>query len=507
MAIPNLNLNDFLVRAAVADSQEVKWSAAIVYGIRGRVNPFYDLRGSIGDRRAIAEILDFKTTKGQEIVLTRSRALGGPGIQGSTQALGKEEPRRSASFRVKVGQMRKVIATDAQTVQFTVIGSDEDKKAMHQLKEWYGRQMADEIMFECKRSTVARNTLFPNGKTNRDSLTRNDAYSLETTRAVKELLAANQAQPFSVIKGDRTKAEILKYMVMGSQYSFGDMEGNSTYINLLAAAGVRGGENWLFRGGMPEYHGTYHYNWTIENGDAIGPVGAPIAPIAYTGSVIPAYSGGGYAAFDVLGGGSAANAAVTPAPLFFQYFSNAQVIGHEGVKIAADTTTERYFAVKAVTGGETGKIGIFAYQVNDGNKLTVTKRLTSGTVGVGETTVGQMTWNTGAWLTGTIPGSITEGALPIGSVVYECNAKGQPFAATIGFGAEFMLEGWGSAIAAGQQAVGLRISEKQDYGEQWGIGWKQVWGCKANQNADGWANGLVYVESAYTPPGWPAITV
>jgi hypothetical protein len=519
--LPIANFTSFLNQIAISDSQELGWVASISFQMRGVNNPFYELIGGAADMRPIMEVADWSKIKGQEIVFTIDRPLGGPGQQGAgTTLLGAEENQTHATFRAKIGQIRHAVATEALIVAQTVIGSKWDQRAKPQLAEWFARKMADDIMYELIARKSSRTSLFPNGKTTRDQLGRNDYLQFSTVERSSEILSANQATAFSLTKDPRKGSIVKGYMVMGNQYAFRGMKNSNTFQNLMSLARDRGNENELFSGKLPDWNGTRLYKYDLEDHTAIGPIGNPGTPRGYLGKAIAISSIASGATYDLQLGGAVQAAAIAGSgaltvPLFTQYFSNAAYIGHEGQKIAADTTTERYVAIMNLTestvgAGDAGKIGFYAYKVNNGNKITLTKALRSANANDGTSgnfvTIGSMTWDSGALVaagTGNFAGLAT--AHGVGAVVLEVNAKGVPFVGSWAIAKNMLVSGWGSIDGEGTAMHGKRISDQQDYGEKFGIGWKQVWGCRAIEDANNMPNGFVYIESAYMPDGWPSI--
>jgi len=486
------NFTNFLTRLNTSDTQEVKWKKSITLQMRGRANPLYDYIGGIGEQRPILELVDFGKLDGQEIVLTMDRPLGGAGVQGSTTLIGSEEKEYHSNYRAKIGHFRHAVATDKQTKEQTVIGSQWDQRCKKKLAEFFAWKMSSDILFEMEKRKHSNNTFYADGVTSRDSLKSANYLKLGDVSRAKSGLVSLQAEPFSVKKSN-AGADIWRFTALGSQYSFDGMHQSNSYQNLLSQAGERGDKNYLFAGGFPTWDNTWLHEWQVEDGTQIGPKACLGAPRAYLGAVIP--STATTTAQTIKGGGTATFGALT-APLYFQNFSNAQYVGHEGEKIAADTTTMRYLAVVA---SDTGKIAIFSYQVNNGNQITQVLRLAASTTGAIATTVGSMTYGSGVWTSSVVA---TE-ALPVGSRIYEVNANGQPFVRTWVFGKHMMVTGWGSLDGGARH--GERIQQVEDYGNVTGLGWRQIWGCRAVENADNVVNGYAIVESAYNPPGWPTI--
>lgn len=506
-----INVTDWATRIAYSsDSQALKWVAGIILGLRGRSNPFNDLIGGINDMKPVMEVMDFRKLQGQEIIMTLDRPLGGEGTQGAastTKLVGREENVRHATFRAKVGLMAHAVAGEQVLYTQAVIGTDWDKRQKQKLKEWFAWKQADDFQFECFKRAHARNTLFPNGKTSRDQLTGADYMSLSTVGSLNEILAANQAKPMKVTKS-KAGADIFKYLLVGPQKAYRGMVRSNSYQNLLSQAGVRGDANYIFNGGLPSFEGTDLYSWQVEDGTQVGALGCPLAPIAYLGVAMPATSDTDLSNNPIIGGGNATNAADTSAP-FFRYFSNAAYTGHEGEKIAAVTDVTRYVAIKVISGADAGKIALFSYTTNNGNRLTGLKRLGAMDSGDILDDIGSVHYDANGFTLaadGNGFAGLTTGILPVGSIIYEVNAKGQPFTKSLGLGRDAILAGYGSIAAGAGEVPGQRLEDKQDYGRISGLGYQQVWGCRAVENADNMVNGYVLIESAYTPDGWPSIT-
>jgi hypothetical protein len=509
MPSPYIDFTTYASRIAVADSQELKWLAQVAYASRGLDVPWYNLIGGMKSMKPIKEIADFKSIAGNEIVIHVDRPLGLPGVQGENRLRGSgyEETEVHSTYRAKVGLMAKASATGLISKTQTVIGKTFDVRMRKKTAEWFKWQMADEIVYELKKRAHARNTVFPNGRTSVADLNSLDYLDLGVVGRTSSVLAINQAGAFDT-RITPSGQMVLSYLVMGPHYAFESLENDNGYQNLLGAARERGDKNELFGGGLAMHRGSKIHSYVLQDTTADGPIGGPGVPRARLGVAMTAASISSGVSWSLQGGGNARKAALT-LPRYFQHFSNAAFTGHEGEKIAADTTTERYLAIHNVT--TDGKIGIYAYKVNAGNTITLTKQLAAadsndGTVGHFQT-VGAVTYNTGAWTaaaSGNFAG-LTD-AHPVGAMIYEVNAKGQPFVESWGIGENMMLAGYGSVEGPGVELHGQRIVDSDDYNRVKGIGYQQVWGCRANEDADAMPNGFVRIVSAYNPDGWPQIT-
>ncbi len=505
MAVPLISddILSFATRIGVTNSQQINWMMEIMLANRSRTMPFYDIIGGIGSAKPVMEVMNFKKNKGDTIVVTLDRPLGRAGTQGAATAnrlLDNIEDPLHATYTAKVGVMAFAVGGEQIMKTQTVIGSDWDNRNKRKIKERVAVQKADEIQWELIKRAHARNKLFPNGRTTRDQLTSADTFNLGCISRGKELLAANQAKPCMV---GRTKggAEILKYFFLSHNYQLGNMETSPMYLNLLAAAGNRGDSSYIFAGGQPEYAGSLIHNWNVEDGTQVGALAAPVAPRQYVGVEIKANAtdSGEYTSPAVyVEGGTDTNAP------YFQYFPAASCVGHEGEKIAATTGTTYVVGIKILTGAEAGKIALIAYKVNNGKKLTIFERLGSSSSNDVKTTLTgtSITYDTtGPWTADTV----AVGVIPVGSLILPVNLKGQPWVKGYGMGQNAILSGWGSLDVNGAEVPGQRLVEEQDFGRLFALGWQDVWGCRATEDANNMVNGYVEIESAYNPDGWPEI--
>lgn len=506
--------------ANAPDSQEVKWQKAIVLGTRGRVNPFSGLIGGLNGMKPITEVMDFRALQGQEIVITLDRPLGGRGTQGPAslnRVVGHEENIQQATYRCKVGLMAHMVAGEQIMESETVIGLDWDNRQRRKLTEWFAWKQADDIQFEFKRAAGVYTTYYPN-QTSIDTLTTNDTLSLSTITDVQEMLNANQAGPFDIRKTEESGEEVLKYLLMGPAKAWKGLQSSNAYLNLLSNADNRGSDNRLFKGGLPEYFGMCLYKWNVEDGTQNGPLGAPCSPVAYLGATLPATTTT-TGLPNIQGGGTNAIAAALLDPYFFQYYEGCQYMGHEGEKQAATTNVTYYLGMRIMTGSDAGKIAIFSYQVNNGNQIVILARLGASITGQINTTIGNMVYNGAgsAWTSTAGPNGfngVSTGIVPIGSPIFQINANGVPYVRSYALGRNAIIAGWGNlapnkAYGSGgggsAGTPGQRLFQAQDGGRIFSVGWQQVWGSTAAQNANNLPNGFVLIVSAHQPSGWPDV--
>ncbi len=513
-----INVTDWTTTLSYsADTQQVGYQKAIVLGMRGINNPFSELIGGKDGMKPVTEVMDFRAIQGQEIVVTLDRPLGGAGTQGAAslnRVVPRAENSKHATYRAKIGLFAHMVAGEQLVQSQTLIGLDWDNRQRRKLAEYFAWKRADDFQFEMIAKSHSRNRIYPNNKASEDDLTTDDFMNLSTATRAGEVLNSNQAEPFDVTK--TSSGDVLAYLLMGSHKAYSGLQGSNAYQNLLSNADVRGNDNRLFKGGLPDYFGMKLFKWNVQDGTQLGPKGAPCAPIAYLGTALPATSTTDLSATYITSGTTDDNNVAVP-PLWFQYFRNAQYIGHEGEKIAADTSTQRYVAIQIISGADTGKIALYGYTTNNGNKLGGLTRLGASASGNIVTTLAgsSMTYNSGAWTTAAGANGfkgLSTGVVPAGSIIYQVNIKGTPIVDSFAMGRNMILAGWGnlapnqgynSGGGGGMGNPGQRLFEAQDGGRLFSVGWQQVWGATATKNADGMVNGYVRVTSAYAPSGWP----
>jgi hypothetical protein len=519
------------IAADTANSQEVAWMAKIVMGAKKHC-PIANWFGSVGGGRPIMEIGDWRKLQGQEIVAKRRARLGARGRQGDSARVGYEEKFKERYFRAKIGAMFHSVGFSRIAAAQTAMGGDKDKVAQELLSEWVAeRQYMDveaEIFRNCYTSgaITGRNVIRPNSKGSENALGSNDVFGMDTITDARDAMLSLNASPLMISQGVNMQ-KIPRFYIQGSQYLFASLNRNSTFKTLIASAENRGPSQSLLAGGKPIVDNTILNEWMITNNDADATQGARLIPFATTGVAIPAdpqwaenvvdsnlYNESTTADADgflLTLGGSAAAALKTDVD-YAQNFHNAPYQGFEGEKIAADTTTERYLAVRARSGANAGLWRLFAYKVNNGNAIVLTRALgSSGGTGASASSAGSIvrqnlsqsaptdvaTWGSGQF---TDTSKMTEAEIAIGAEVYQCNVKGTILSYGYVISDGFMMSGYGSLD--GKTAFGNRKVEKQEYEKDIGIGVELVWGCKANEDTNGVKNGFVLIQAAYTPPGY-----
>lgn len=517
MALANLNSQTLaqVIARAGADSQQVAWMVNIHKTSRGH-SPIAKWFGGTGGGRPIMEVMDTRRLAGQEIVATVKAGLGQRGVRGEGARMENSEKPKSRTYRAKIGMGFHSVSQTRVANNMTLIGSDFDKSSSADLGEWAAFRKQHDVEAEMFARRHERNTMRPNNKASLNDLTSADTFGIGSIIDIRDTMSSINATPLALSK--KADGEIVsKYYIQGHNYAFGALNRNSTWMSIRANAENRGPGNSLFAGGKPMWEGSIINEWDIKLNDFDATQGARCMPIAVLGVTIDEHPNAS-TADDLTGGipsnsykyiyGGGSNAAASNTRVdYFQNFINASYEGFEGEKIAA-ATDEAYVAIKSMSGANKGKIRLFAYTANDGNKLTISRALDTANSGDGtdlrynalSASGSPATWNTGAWTTD----YLTDSDMPVGSMIYQCNIKGQCVCYVYGIGDRMMLCGYGSVD--GKVAMGTRIPQEQDFKKDVGIGIELVWGCRATQDTNDMVNGYVIYECAHNPAGFPQIT-
>jgi hypothetical protein len=481
-----------------AKAAEELWVKRILKGAE-QANVFSDeMIGGPGSNKPFVQYDDLTKVDGNTINVPTIAPLGGPGAQGEGDRSGNEEKLRIGGFPCKIGRQWYGLGITDVAQEETVIGSQFDNLSNKLLRTRLGRKISEDLMMNLIAAAKAAgiNLVRPNFKATRDTLKTADVFNTPTITRAGLILSGLGAKPVGTIKNG-AGGFVEQFLFFGTQFGLSALGSESAYLQALQYAENRGKGNPIFRGDFVDWNGHGIYRWYLRDHEAYGPVGSVLQPRAFLGTAIPADN----TAYPITGGGDATGAALIPAPNYFEAFSNAPWTYTNGLTIAADVSTVRWVAIYNLTGANAGKIGLYSYQVNNGNTLTMVNRLRAAASGAAVTTLPgtSMVWNVAPWLLANLTDSH-----PVGSLIMEVNSLGVPFCYTLGLGEMAGICGYGSL--KGRSARAARTEEHRNHGMDHGIGVETVFGSCATQRADGKYPNFVVVESAYPSDGFPAVT-
>lgn len=301
------------------------------------------------------------------------------------------------------------------------------------LGDWMGRRKSEELDMMFREQCPSANVFYSGGLTKHTLGSANTLgwnFAMNVSAALQTL--GGQAGKLGTFRTGNAPA--LGLSLVATSDACTALRQDSVYVDYAKFGGVRGDVNSLFSGNMNMIDGIGIVDRRIIDSDIEGAIGSPQNPKALLGTAIaPATT-----AFDILGGGNATSAAKTY-KMFFKYFEGYAYKFASGDSLAPATESRYVLIVNPANAAtDPGKVGMYEYTTgNNGNKITVTKRLGSATAGIRNTTVGDVVWNTGAWV-----GKHTD-THGLGSLIIPCNSKGVPLGYTFLLGRAAALRGYG----------------------------------------------------------------
>ena len=505
-----------LIASVGASYQEQAWEKVVVRnaGVRHPLASMkigtQDLNKRLPNAAIVTTTTLSKGIYGQTINQQVRAPIGGFGVQGAGgYRLGKGVKVKDKMWSLSTGvHWNGIVWNNISRAQTLVGRGDKDLETQNFLKEFYGWLTGNFLEAEIIRATAAaasRTVFYANNKTTLNSLTSNDTLSLADITRLENALSENGAAPFSLTT-DGNYNDIQEFLIMAPHYAWDALSATDEWMNLLQTADVRGDKNRLFQGGMPKWKGSRLFNWRIQTSVADGPVGAFAAPYAYLGEAVAA----GSAAFSLKGGGnSEQNKALLNAPYFIN-FAGSRFKAFETQKLAQETNARKYllaynasndtWAFGSYTTIPNGDIDDATGTYTDANTISIDQFLSATNASAAKTTLGSVTWDTGVW-----NGKHCEWSdLPVGSKVWQCNSKGQPYNLVYGLGRHAILDGYGRISGDGSVGMAQRTEEIQNHGVFAEIGMAMSYGAQAQPNADG-IPPLVLMYCAINPPGLPVI--
>ena len=436
------------------------------------------MEGPEGSGRPITIKTDLKKGAGDTVNFTTLSRPGGEGAIGET--LLEAEELDFGSYSVTIDFLRHGLGMTEKVKTFLAAGMSLEEAFAEQESEWFAlRRQADCFML-WRRFATATNTIRPNDKATDDLLLTADAMKTTLISDVASLLKTRGAPPAKVnkTKVGQFTADVLSYIILASDRFLTPLKSNSTYLQNLRDAGVRGDDNVIWSGGYAKYDGHFIFHLDSVHEDTKGPIGVPIEPEALLGTAITA----GTTAVDITGGGRTSPSSVHKPFKWFKGYAYP-LLGQ------ADPSTDSgtyYLVIYNVSGSDAGKFGIYSYvgSDNNGNKITMTSRLGPSATGAAVTSLAGITYDS----------TKHTNAHPTGSRIVQVNAKCVPYCYGIGMGAMAALRPYGGPEIK-------PIVENGDWGMKKGMGFQAIYGqglCKDTQNN---VRNYVLIVAAYRPQG------
>ena len=421
--------------AMSADSVRILWQKTA--DVFDQTEDFFSQFEGEGQDSPVRVINDTAVGKGLKFRITSRAGYYGPGKSGDDLFNDSADFEQDVinSNEIAADYIRNAVSSTNRMEEFMGMVGELRSGQAAELGKWMGREKSARLGMTLVLKGGPENLLYGGGKHDENDLLSADGLIYDDILLMGQSLKPLGGRPAQVatIRG----TPVMKYLVVGTTPGLFSLKQDSDYKTILRDAMPREkyDENPLFKGGYAELDGHSIREFNPIDPDGYAWAGSWFNPKAFLGGAVTA----GTAAFDILGGGSAAAAAITKI-LYFRFFPN-YAFEFLPADIYSPGSTEKYLLIINPSNATTdpGLVGMYAYTTgNNGNKITITKRLAPVQNGpVALCTVGDVTWDSGVWA-----GYHTQ-SHPIGATILACNSKGVPIGDTVMLGASAILRGYG----------------------------------------------------------------
>jgi N4-gp56 family major capsid protein len=473
------------VRTADAALVGQAYAQRIILGSRLK-DVFGQFEGREGSGRPVVVKTDLTKTRGDTINMSVAGTLGGRGVRGSNRLKGQEEHPRLGNFTVRIDQLRHAVGYCELITKMMAAGESLESSYAKLLADWFGLRKQEDKLMCFIHAANGLNTIRPGNRSSRGALTSGDVFTAGFIDEIKSLGVSRMARPANISKATRKdENEILNYVLFGPDPVLASLRGDDDYLNAMTHAQERGIANTIFRGGYVPWNGVSVFHWDQGDEDTDGAIGSPFLPRALLGDAIEA----GTTAIDITGSGRTVSDLGDEAEYFmpFIWFPGA---AYEFLSyVSADRTDgsgPHYLAIKNISGADAGKYCIYEYTTgNNGNKITITKRLAPvATGGVAVDVLAGKSWN----------GDVHTQAHPTGSLIVPITDDALTFGRAVLMGEMALCVGFGDTPMQ-------QIKDQDDYGELRGMGLKSIYGQNAAKDTQGQPRNFVLVEAVCNQPG------
>jgi hypothetical protein len=456
-------------------------------------NDFFQEFEGRGKMSPVRVETDFTKNAGQKILFRTRAGLYGDGGIGDELVGANAEEWVVGEYELEVDYIRHSTEWTRRTEDVTGLKEEFETGMNEDLGAWLGRKKTKHLAMMFRERLHATSQLFAGASSGVGSV---DAIKTAHTVTVNELISWGTQLETMGGKPAQTDRDgsgnpIMKYILVAVNEALVTMKQSSDYKQLMREAQSREkGANPLFKGGYVDLDGHIIKKYTPLDHDGRGAVGSAMNAKALLGVAIADIADGTSASgvVTIQGGGNANAAAITTAK-YFEFFPlyTYRFTPADSVTVGSGT---KYVLIYNLTDH---KMGIYGYTANDGNKLTCSIRLRDSISGIGHTTVGNITWNSGVWTAAKLTKQH-----PIGSVIVEINSYGVPIGRSFMLGADAAKRGYG-------RFRNERSTEKHDGGHVHKTYITSIFGQSPTKRADGRTPNALSITHAIKYAGLPAI--
>ena len=351
-----------------------------------------------------------------------------------------------SEYDVNVDVIRHAVSWNMRFEEVSGLRGEIMNNVPAKLGRWLGRRKTEEMDMEIVYRTPSDNHFYPSSKSE-SLLNKDDGLSWNYIMNVASAMSNLGGTPGKLATFNGSP--VLGYALVTSHPAGTALRQEATYRQILRDAGVRGGQNELFKGDYPMIDGVKIVDRRIIDMDYEGAIGSVLNPKALLGMNITV----GTTTFAIKGGGSIA-AGNNTTKMYFRHFEGYDYKFASGVVLSSPSKV-KYLMIRNPLNATTdpGKFGFYSYTTgNDGNTITIVERLGSAASGARVLSFtgvsGGVTWNTGIWA-----GKHTD-VHPPNAEIYPCNSKGEPLGVSLLLARGAVLRAYGKSRLRRTEAVG-----------------------------------------------------
>lgn len=432
LSVPNVNLSSELnAQTTNSDFLPKLWKKGVQIS-EAQEDYFNDFEGG-SQNSPIMSVTDLAKGAGQKITFRTMAQLFGDGVQGDDIVGSNVEEFRVGSYTLSVDYLRHAVSYNIRTEDQTGLMTELKSSIPNLLGNWLGRKKTERLLKMFIHKGNPENTVRPSNKATTNDLRSADVLTMDAITTFGQQMRTRGAKPAIVGKVGKNTVNAFTFISTGE--GLVALRNSADYKQATRDAGVRGDENYIFKGGFANINGHVIRSYDPIDHDGWGPVGSPLNPKAYLGADLTTAP---TASFSLKGGGST-TAGDKTAPKYFEFFSNYAYKWSPDDALSAGSGT-KYVLIYNLTDG---KYNLYSYTTNNGNLLTITgalKKTTDTASAYLLATVGAVSAHasTGVWADANLSRNH-----PVGSLIVECNSYGTPIGRTVVLGATSALRGYG----------------------------------------------------------------
>lgn len=444
---------------------------------------------------------------GEKIVFGIANEYFNDGIRGATLlADGDFEGDSLAHDQVSLGLVTNGCSEhtyDKQQLPMEILSGKAGK-----MGRWMGRKRATDRAMTTIH-TCHPSSRFIKGHTHLSEITSRDEFEYNDILQMSGKLSPMGGRP-ARIKTDSNGGFTLSYHVIPHTHAFTALKADPVVQNMNMRAAPRNERNPVFTGELYDLDGTSIQHHHIIDHTGAGPIGSAWAPRAFLGTAIAA----GTTAVAITGGRNATNGAKTRVKYFQNFplnqypFANYLSLDNRATNAAASSTltgysdawnfgsedratwnTTPFFYVTIVNPSwatvQPNKWSIYKCTANDGNQLTMIKRLGATVTGIQDTTVGNVPFDSNVHATSHASGSL----------IYLSTPTGLPLCMTPMYGAGALRLAKGIWDNSRHEDLPLQGVLRRSY-------IRSVWGFGCTHDEGGQTPGLMLQIHTYKMEGW-----